>query len=81
MHQEIKSYEELLDIIQDLSLIDLPLQGAFYTWSRGEDSIQASRIDRFLFSSEWNDTFKDIKQIALPEVTSNHRPILLENGD
>nr|XP_016443887.1 PREDICTED: uncharacterized protein LOC107769198 [Nicotiana tabacum] len=55
--------------------------GAFYTWSRGEDSIQASRIDRFLFSSEWNDTFKDIKQIALPKVTSDHRPILLENGD
>lgn len=76
-----RAMKSFSDIIQDLSLIDLPLQGAFYTWSRGEDSIQASRIDRFLFSSEWNDTFKDIKQIALPEVTSNHRPILLENGD
>ncbi|XP_019244358.1 PREDICTED: uncharacterized protein LOC109224226 [Nicotiana attenuata] len=69
------------EIIDDLDLIDLPLQGAQYTWSRGETSLQASRIDRFLFSSEWNETFKSINQVALPRVLSNHKPILLENGD
>lgn len=40
------------NIILDLELIDSPLQGAQYTWSRGEDYLQASRIDRFLISSE-----------------------------
>uniref|UniRef100_A0A1S3X8E2 Uncharacterized protein n=1 Tax=Nicotiana tabacum TaxID=4097 RepID=A0A1S3X8E2_TOBAC len=56
------------DIIQDLGIIDLPLQGAYYTWFRGEDSLQASRIDRFLISPEWCDSFKAIKQLALPRV-------------
>lgn len=69
------------DTIQDLNLIDLPLQGAFYTWYWGEDSIQDSRIDMFLISPEWSDTFKSIKQIAVPKVMSDHRPVLLLNGD
>lgn len=46
------------NIIQDLGIIDLPLQGAFYTWSRGEDIYQASRIDRFLISPEWNNALR-----------------------
>lgn len=69
------------DIIQDLGIVDLPLQGAHYTWSRGGDSMQASRIDRFLISSEWNENFKVVKQAALPRVISDHRPLLLECGD
>lgn len=73
--------ESFSDIIQDLGIIDLPLQGAQFTWSRGENNQQASRIDRFIISSEWNDSFKIVKQIALPKVISDHRSILLESGD
>jgi len=69
------------DTIQDLNLIDLPLQGAQFTWSRGDNFVQASRIDRFLISTEWSDSFKDVKQSALPKVISDHKPILLECGD
>nr|XP_033512764.1 uncharacterized protein LOC117277437 [Nicotiana tomentosiformis] len=69
------------DFIQHMGLVDLPLQGAFYTWHRGEDSLQASRIDRFLLSSEWNEYFGSVKQIALPRVVSDHKPIVLESGD
>lgn len=69
------------DTISDLGLIDLTLQGAFYTWTREDDTIQASRIDRFLISPEWNDCFNAINQLALPSVVSNHRPILLKCGD
>lgn len=69
------------DIIQALCLADLPLQGARYTWSSGEEFIPASRIDRFLVSSEWNDTFQKIKQVALPKVISDHSPLMLESGD
>lgn len=69
------------EIIQDLGIIDLPLQGAYYTWSRGEDLYQASRIDRFLISPEWNECFKVVKQVALPRVILDHKPLLLENGD
>lgn len=68
------------EIIEDLRLMDLPLQGAQYTWSRGEDTLQASKIDRFLVSAEWNECFKAIKQLALPKVISDHKPLLLESG-
>ncbi|XP_016497009.1 uncharacterized protein LOC107815877 [Nicotiana tabacum] len=69
------------DIIQDLVIIDLPLQGAYYTWFRGEDSLPALRIYRFLISPEWCDSFKAIKQLALLRVIFDHRPLLLECGD
>lgn len=63
------------DIIQDLGIIDLPLQGAQFTWSRGENNQQDSRIDRFIIFPKWNDSFKVMK------VISDHRSILLESGD
>ncbi|XP_075081030.1 uncharacterized protein LOC142166245 [Nicotiana tabacum] len=50
-------------------------------WARGENSLHASRIDRFLISSEWNDLFGSVQQLALPRVVSDHRPIALESGD
>ncbi|KAG5584503.1 hypothetical protein H5410_044937 [Solanum commersonii] len=55
--------------------------GVQFTWSRGDNFVQASRIDRFLISTEWSDSFKDVKQSALPKVISDHKPILLECGD
>ncbi|WMV40264.1 hypothetical protein MTR67_033649 [Solanum verrucosum] len=47
--------------IQDLELIDPPLQGAQFTWSRGEAHFQASRIHKFLISPEWSEMFNAIK--------------------
>lgn len=76
-----RAMKSFSDFIQHMGLVDLPLQGAFYTWHRGEDSLQASRIDRFLLSSEWNEYFGSVKQIALPRVVSDHKPIVLESGD
>ncbi|XP_070026635.1 uncharacterized protein [Nicotiana sylvestris] len=69
------------ETIQDLCLIDSPLQGACYTWTRGENCIQASRIDRFLISPEWNESFKAVKQQILPRMISDQKPIMLESGD
>lgn len=69
------------EFILELGIIALPLLGANFTWFRGEDSPQASRIDRFLISPKWNDTFNAIKQLAMPTVLSDHRPLLLESGD
>ncbi|XP_059277851.1 uncharacterized protein LOC132032052 [Lycium ferocissimum] len=66
------------DFIQDMGLIDLPLQGAFYTWTRNAECLQASRTDRFLVSSEWSDHFGVISQKTLPRVVSDHCPIALE---
>ncbi|KAG5589144.1 hypothetical protein H5410_039658 [Solanum commersonii] len=76
-----KAMSSFNDTISDLGLMDLPLPEAFYTWTRGDDPIQASRIDRFLISPEWNDCFTAINQLALSSVVSDHRPILLKCGD
>ncbi|KAH0644226.1 hypothetical protein KY284_032110 [Solanum tuberosum] len=46
-----------------------------------EDSTQASRVERFLISTGWSDNFGAVNQLALPKVTSDHRPIVLESGD
>ncbi|WMV25457.1 hypothetical protein MTR67_018842 [Solanum verrucosum] len=73
--------ENFSKTILDLGLMDLPLRGAQYTWSRGTELLQASRIDRFLISSEWNDSFKTIKQVSLPRVISDHKPLMLECGE
>ncbi|XP_055836405.1 uncharacterized protein LOC129905041 [Solanum dulcamara] len=66
--------------ILDLELIDPLLQGAQFTWSRGEETLQATRIDRFLYSSEWTEMFTAIRQYTMPRVISDHKPIL-ESGD
>lgn len=60
---------------------DLPLHGGTFTWFRGNGNQCASRIDRFLISENWDDQFKFIKQRALPRVTSDHCPIILECGE
>ena len=73
--------KDLSVFIQDMGLIDLPLHGATYTWTRGEEFLQASRIDRFLISIEWNEFFGVVKQVALPRVLSDHSPVALESGD
>lgn len=53
--------------------------GRIFTWSKEEESIQASGIDKFFISSEWNDTFNNVKQLALPKVISEHISIQLES--
>lgn len=43
--------------------------------------MSASRIDRFLFSPQWDETFTRIKQSMLPKIGSDHNPILLDCRD
>lgn len=44
--------------IDDMELIDLPLHGGQYTWFRGNNEHSASRIDRFLISTQWDNSSK-----------------------
>ncbi|WMV13369.1 hypothetical protein MTR67_006754 [Solanum verrucosum] len=72
---------EFSDWINEMEFIDPPLFGGSFTWRRGDNHMSASRIDRFLFSSQWDGTFTGIKQSILPRIGSDHSPILLECGD
>ncbi|WMV08580.1 hypothetical protein MTR67_001965 [Solanum verrucosum] len=68
------------DVIEDMELIDPPLEGGNYTWARGSNLEAVSRIDRIMYSSEWGESFCNVKQELLPRVCSHHAPIALKSG-
>ena len=67
-------------VVDDLALIDLPLQGGVYSWSGGRNNQNWARLDRFLVSQGWLDIFRGAVQCRLPRPTSDHFPILLKGG-
>lgn len=67
--------------IDEMELHDPYLCGGNFTWFRGPNHHSAARLDRFLYSVEWEEFFKNIKQMVMPRVTSDHCPILLQCGD
>jgi len=72
---------EFSDFIAELGLMDFPLAGGVFTWSRTFDPPIWSRIDRFLVSPDWEDRFPVSSQKRLPRLYSGHFPILLDCGD
>ena len=58
------------------SLIDLPLEGATFTWSNSREVVLWSRLDMFLLSSDLEEYFPNIRQKRLHRLLSNHFPIL-----
>ncbi|RVX22754.1 hypothetical protein CK203_008374 [Vitis vinifera] len=67
-------------VIDDLELVDLPLQGESYTWSGGLYNQSCARLDRFLASPSWLDQFSNVIQKRLSRAISDHFPILIEGG-
>ena len=72
--------ENFSKFIEELSLIDMPLKGASYTWSSGSDQPLMSRIDKILVSHDWEDHYPDVIQRVLPRPILDHFPILVEEG-
>ena len=68
------------EVVEDLELRDLPLQGGLFTWSGGFNNRLKSRIDRFLISEDWEIHFKGTIQVVLAKPVSDHSPILLDGG-
>ena len=56
-------------VINDLQLLDLPMQGGDVTWSNGSSG---SRLDRFLVSGEWEEHFSNATQTRLGRSVSDH---------
>ena len=58
--------EKFSEFIEDLNLIDLPLEGGSYTWSTGTNEPSMSKIDRALVSHDWKQHFPDVIQRIQP---------------
>ena len=71
---------EFSNFISEQSLIDLPLQGGTFTWSNSREVASKVRLDRFLFSADWEDKFPSVSQQRLTRLLSDHFPIVLEGG-
>ncbi|KAL4196362.1 hypothetical protein AMTRI_Chr04g182850 [Amborella trichopoda] len=69
---------EFSDFISQNELLDIPLQGSRYTWSNHATNPTLSKLDRFLFSLNWEEHFPRSLAMALPKPISDHYPILLE---
>ncbi|XP_059597084.1 uncharacterized protein LOC132254750 [Vitis vinifera] len=74
------SMRRFSEVIDDLELRDLPLQGGPFTWSGGLNSQTMSRIDRFLVTEDSEGYFNEVVQSTLPRPVSDHFPILLDGG-
>ena len=72
---------DFTNFINSCSLIDPPLEGCRFMWSGHWEVPVISRIDRFLFSGDWEDHFQGLHRVILPKVTSDHFPILLRVGE
>ncbi|KAJ9678521.1 hypothetical protein PVL29_020644 [Vitis rotundifolia] len=68
------------EIVNELGLVDLPLQGGECTWNGGHNNQTWARLDRFLVSPSWIDQFSGINQCRLPRPVSDHFPIMLVGG-
>ncbi|XP_077251404.1 uncharacterized protein LOC143890568 [Tasmannia lanceolata] len=71
------SMQRLSNFIQESELVDLPLEGAKFTWTNNQESQVLSRLDRILISKEWDEEFPRICQRALPRPISDHNPVMI----
>ncbi|RVX07561.1 Transposon TX1 uncharacterized 149 kDa protein [Vitis vinifera] len=67
-------------IVDELELLDLPMQGGAFTWSGGRNNQSWARLDRFRVTQNWLDMFSGVAQCRLHRPTSDHFPILLMGG-
>ena len=73
------SMRRFFDILNDLGLRDLLLQGGPYTWRGGLNGKSKSRLDRFVVSADWESRCCKVMQSCLPRPVFDHCPILLDS--
>ena len=72
------SMRRFSEILNELGLRDLPLQGGPFTWRGGLNSRSMSCLDRFLVTADWENKFSKAVQCFLPRPVSDHCLILLD---
>ncbi|XP_026442082.1 uncharacterized protein LOC113341411 [Papaver somniferum] len=67
----------LNNFIQEHELIDQPLIGGAFTWSNNQVIPLLCRLDRFLFSHDFEVVFPNALHVVLTRTISDHNPILM----
>ncbi|XP_026420101.1 uncharacterized protein LOC113316085 [Papaver somniferum] len=70
-----RGMQDFRDFVNDEDLIDIPINGAKYTWKSG--NANQIKIDLFIMSGSWEDHFKNVVVTALAPPFSYHKPIKL----
>ena len=65
------SMRRFSQVVDDLELKDILVQGGSYTWRGGQNNRRMARFDRFLVSEEWESHFCETRQNILPRPTSD----------
>ena len=68
------------NFISEQDLIYLPLQGGTFTWSNSQEVASKARLEKFLFSTNWEDKFPTVSQRRMSRLCSDYFPIVLEGG-
>ncbi|XP_026440592.1 uncharacterized protein LOC113339560 [Papaver somniferum] len=63
--------------ILENELIDQPLIGGAFTRSKNQVNLLLCRLDRFLFSHDYEEAFPNALQVVLTRTISDHNPILV----
>ena len=69
-----------MEVLNELGLRDLPLQGGPFTWRGGLNNQRMSRLDRFLVSADWEIQFSNVTQSILSRPVSDHCPVMLDSN-
>ncbi|KAG5609581.1 hypothetical protein H5410_020862 [Solanum commersonii] len=67
--------------INDMGLHDSHFNRRKFTWFRGINHYSVARLDKFLFSNDWEEDFKDIRQRILHRDNYNHASISIDCGN
>ncbi|KAL4196469.1 hypothetical protein AMTRI_Chr04g246320 [Amborella trichopoda] len=71
---------DFADFITKNELIDIPLQDSQFTWSNHSPNPSLSKLDSFLFFTNWDELFSGSLALALPKPTIDPCPILLDTN-
>ncbi|KAM7469396.1 hypothetical protein LguiA_007579 [Lonicera macranthoides] len=75
-----KSMREFDNFIKEAELRDIAMYNLDFTWSNMRERLACSRLNRFLFTSGWEDSVQLVRQEALVRATSDHCPIILDTN-
>ena len=73
------SMRRFIEVLNELRLRDLPLQGGPFTWRGGHNNQCMSHLDRFLVTADWESQFSNVIQSTLLRLVSDHCPVLLDS--